>query len=85
MRIKKFPKFTKILFVWEDITQDAAWHEPAERDKKSTAVVRTMGFYLDTKQRKLRVAHSIADDGDSDIMCIPWGVIRSIKELATKE
>lgn len=83
MRIKKFSKFTNLFIIWDDITSDASWIDKEGIDKAKTASVQTLGFYLGTKKRVLKVAHSITD-GESDCTCIPWSVIKDIKELEIK-
>ena len=80
MRIKKYPKLAQLLIEWDDITSDASWIDKEGIDKAKTASVKTLGFYLGTKKRVLKVAHSIAD-GESDCTCIPWSVIKQIIEL----
>lgn len=81
MRIKKFEKFTLIQVEWEDILSEAAWLDKEKLEKTGPMPVRTIGFYLDTKKRTLRVAHSVCQDGDSDVTCIPWGCVTNIRKL----
>jgi len=79
MRVKKFPKFTKLLIVWNDITSDASWHNINKLDKVKTVGVKTLGFFLENKKRELKIAHSITEDGDGDYTVIPWGCVKSIE------
>jgi hypothetical protein len=81
VRTKKFEKFTKLLVEWEDILSESEWHDKDKLDKTGPMPVKTLGFYLDTRKRTLRVAHSICEDGDCDVTCIPWGCITKIREL----
>lgn len=80
MRVKKFDKGARLLVTWEDITQDAAWHNQKKLKEASTCIVQTLGFFLINKNRQLKLAHSIAEDGDCDVTCIPWGVIKGVTE-----
>jgi len=36
---------------------------------------------LQNKMKDLKVAHTIADDGDSDYTIIPWACVQKIEEL----
>jgi hypothetical protein len=84
MRIKSFPRFTKLFIQWTDIVSDSAWHDKDEIDKAHSVLVNTVGFFLQNKKGELKVAHSITDDCDSDYTVIPWCVIKHIEELETK-
>lgn len=84
MKIKKFPKFAKLLISWDDTTSDAKWHDKQEIEKVATTNVRTIGFFIANKKRILKLSHSITEDGDSDYTCIPWGCIKEVKELESK-
>lgn len=84
MRIKKFPKHTKLEVQWADISSDANWIDAAGIKDAKPFAVKTLGFYLETKKRVLKVAHSIIE-GSSDYTCIPWGCIKAIKELEIKQ
>ncbi len=81
MRIKTWPKYTKILVQWTDIVSDSSWHDGAGIDKAHTAPIQTIGFFLQNKKKTLKVAHSVTDDGESDYTCIPWSVVSKIVEL----
>ena len=81
MRMKKFPKQTKLLVTWDDITTDASWGSAIDIKRAKTTRVHTVGFFLKNKKRELTIAHSISEDGDSDYTCIPWGCIKNIVEL----
>ena len=84
MRIKKFNKYTKLLVTWEDIKSNSSWTDSVGVADARTAIVTTLGFYLCTQKRALKVAHSVADDNDSDLTVIPWGCVKDIKELEIK-
>lgn len=84
MRIKSFPRYTKLMVVWSDIISDSSWHGRDEIDKAQSVQVQTLGFFLQNKKKDLKLAHSVVDDGDSDYTCIPWSVIKTIEELETK-
>lgn len=79
MRIKKFAKYEMLLVEWDDIYSDPAWRSDA--NTVDTAKVLTIGFYLDNKGRKLRIAHSLCSDGDSDVTVIPFGCVSKIDKL----
>jgi len=86
MRAKKFAKFTTLLVNWDDITSDAKWHDAQAIDKADTTSVKTVGFFIcneinKNKRRIIKLAHSVAKDGDCDYTCIPYGCISNIKEL----
>jgi len=81
MRIKKFPKYTKLLIVWTDIISDSSWHGVEDIEKAQAIQVQTLGFFLQNKMKDLKVAHTIADDGDSDYTIIPWACVQKIEEL----
>ncbi len=81
MRAKKFPKFTTLLVKWDDITSDAKWHDAKALAKVKTTLVKTVGFFIDNKKHKLKLSHSVTEDGDADYTVIPWGCVRSVKEL----
>jgi hypothetical protein len=80
MRIRKFEKYAKLLVYWDDITHEAAWRSVKDRDVEPIEV-HTLGFYLGTKKRALRLASDLAADGDCDVKCIPWGVIKKVWEV----
>ena len=84
MRIKKFNKLTYLLITWEDISSDANWTDNIDIELAKPFSVKTLGFYLETKKRVLKIAHSIIE-GSSDYTCIPWGCIKDIKELEIKQ
>lgn len=85
MRPIKFPKYTMLLVKWDDIVSDTKWHTKEEIEKTHPMIVKTVGFflksYLRNHKRVLKLAASILEDGDSDVIDIPFGVISSIKEL----
>jgi len=81
MRVKTWPRYTKLLVTWLDIVSDSAWHGKADIEKVQAMRVQTLGFFLQNKKKDLKVAHSITGDGDSDYTIIPWTVISSIEEL----
>ena len=81
MKIQKFSMQTKLLVTWDDTTSDSKWHDKQGIDKAKTTSVKTLGFFLSNKKRVLKIGHSITEDGDSDYTCIPFGCIRSIKDL----
>lgn len=85
MKAKKFPKFTKMLVLWEDTVADPGWHDKQGLDKASTMSVQSLGFFLSNKKHALKLAHSITDDTESDYLIIPWGCIRSIKLVEIKD
>lgn len=85
MRIKKFPKFTKLLITWQDIKSNCRWIDIDDIVKnEKPAVIKTLGFFLSNKKRVLTVGHNVSDDNDSDFTVIPWGCIQDIKELEIK-
>jgi len=84
VRIKKFEKLTKLLVEWEDILSEPEWHDKDKIDKVTAMSVKTLGFYLGTKKNVLKLAHSICQDGDSDVTLIPWGCVRNIESLETE-
>ncbi len=81
MKIKKFPKFTKLMVTWTDIISDSAWHGKEEVEKAQAMRVQTLGFFLQNKRKDIKLAHSVTDDGDSDYTIIPWSVVSNIEEL----
>jgi hypothetical protein len=81
MRIKKFDKYDILVISWQDITQDAEWHDKEKLKNAKAADVKSIGFFLDNKKKVLRISHSVAEDGDCDVMCIPWGTISKIKDI----
>ena len=85
MRVKKFPKYTKLFIQWTDILSDASWNSNEDINKAQTALISTVGFFLQNKRRELKIAHSVADDSSSDYTVIPWSVITKISELIEVE
>lgn len=85
MRIRKFPKYTLLLVQWDDICSDSSWTDAKGIDKAKPAKIKTLGFFLGNAKRVLKVAHSVAEDGDSDYTCIPWGTIKHITEVRSKD
>lgn len=85
MRIKKYKKFTKLEVIWADITQDPKWQSKDDLEKAQTTDIRTLGYFLTNKKRgkitELHLAQSVAHDGESDIITIPYGCILEIKWL----
>jgi len=81
MRPKRIIKYTPLQVSWTDIVSDAAWHDRDEIEKADTAMIQTIGFFLQNKKKSLKLAHSVTDDGASDYTIIPWAVIKQIKEL----
>ena len=81
MRIKSFPKYTKLLVYWTDIISDSSWHSKDEIDKIQAVPIRTVGFFLQNKKKELKIGHSIADDSSCDYTVIPWCVVTKISEL----
>ena len=81
MRLKKYPRYTKLFIQWTDIMSDPAWNSKEQIDKAQTMTVSTVGFFLQNKNRELKIAHSISDDASSDYTVIPWSIITSIVEL----
>lgn len=85
MRTQKFHKFAKLLVYWEDIVSESEWKDKDKLKKAKTEEVHTMGFYICTEKRTLKVAHSLCPaDEQSDVTCIPWGTITKIEELEVK-
>ena len=85
MRIKKFPKYTLLLVQWDDILSDSSWHDAKGIEKARPAKIKTLGFFLGNAKRVLKLAHSVAEDGESDYTVIPWGTIKEIEEVRTKD
>ena len=82
MRIKKFEPGTELRVWWVDITQDAAWHTEKQREQCKPTLVKTLGMYIRTKKNSLLLCHSWTEDGDSDILVIPWGCITCIEVIS---
>ena len=81
MRVKRFPKYTMLLVVWQDIVSDSSWNDKEAIEKAGTAEIKTVGFFLQNKKQTLKIAHSIADDGASDYTVIPWACVVKVEEL----
>ena len=85
MRIKKFPKYTRIEVEWADIVSDSTWLDKNGLDKTEPIIVTTLGYFLKNKKRVLKIAHSVAQDGGSDCTVIPWGCIKDVWVYEKKE
>lgn len=89
MRPVKFDKCNIVLISWEDIVSNPLWLSGKKLEKATTTSIKTVGFFLDTIKKNhiriLRIAHSIGEDGESDIMTIPWGAIENIKIINLEE
>jgi hypothetical protein len=81
MKRQSFPKLTKLEVRWEDITSESGWKTEYQIKKFDLTTVNTMGYFLESTAKNIKLGHSVSTDGDSDITCIPWGVILSVKEL----
>jgi len=81
VRIKTFPKYTKLLITWKDIISDPSWHDREAVEKAQSVRINTLGFFLQNKKKDLKIAHSVTDDGDSDYTIIPWACIDSVDSL----
>lgn len=82
MRPKKFQKYDILVVSWLDIVSESKWHNKEEVENAEAVSVKTIGFFLDNKKRQLRIAHSIAKDGDCDVTVIPYGCINKIENLS---
>jgi hypothetical protein len=85
MRIKRYKKFTRLEVLWADITQDPKWHSVGELEDAKTSDIKTLGYFLANRKRgnvtELHLGQSIAEDGESDFIAIPYGCIQRIEEL----
>jgi hypothetical protein len=81
VRAKKFKKLTKLEISWEDIVSDPEWKDTEAVASSKTASIKTLGYYLETRKGILKVGHSVSEDGDSDVTCIPWSVITNVETI----
>ena len=85
MKPTRYEKYTMLLVEWLDITQDGKWHNKAEMENTRATKVKSIGFFLKNymlgKKWVLKLASSVTEDGDSDVLDIPFGCINFIKEV----
>jgi len=88
MKPASYEVYTMLLVEWLDITQDSKWHNKAEMEKTRATKVKSIGFFLKNyvldKKWVLKLAGSVTEDGDSDVLDIPFGCINFIKEISVE-
>ena len=81
----RFKKFTVLHILWDDTTSETKWQDIKNLKTVIPTKVKTIGFYINTQNNSILLAHSISSDNDCDYTIIPLGCIESIKELKNNE
>ncbi len=89
MKPTKYEKYDMLLVEWIDIVADTRWRSKEEAAVSKPSRIKTVGFFLSNfimdKKWILKVSSSVAEDGQSDTIDIPFGVVTCITKLSVLE
>ncbi len=88
----KLPKLRPgdvVLVKWLDICDSVSWESPLVKSKVELALIASVGIFIkfdkNRNHKVIRLAHSVAEDGDRDSMVIPTVLLEKIEILKRKK
>lgn len=82
---KKIKEGTLLLITWIDIVEDASWSNDEKFQNMQPALCKSVGWFINDDKLSVRIACSVAFDGDKSGAVIPKGVIHDVKVIKYKK
>ena len=88
----KLPKLRPgdvVLVKWLDICDSVSWESSLDKSRVELMLIATVGIFIkfdkSCNHKVIRLAHSVAEDGDRDCVVIPTVLLEKIEILKRKK